>query len=112
MSQKPTLKRASSGVLEIHYCEAGPADGVARSGTSISKAFGALRRSAEDIDLSFDRADLGYTGIAIPIRVASARSWKERACQLDMQRQPGNKNPHGHLSLDGANVLGVIRGRS
>lgn len=35
---------------------------VFKGGTSLSKAFGAIHRFSEDIDLSFDRADLGYTG--------------------------------------------------
>jgi hypothetical protein len=35
---------------------------VFKGGTSLSKAFGAIRRFSEDIDLCFDRADLGYTG--------------------------------------------------
>ncbi|UXS43068.1 nucleotidyl transferase AbiEii/AbiGii toxin family protein (plasmid) [Agrobacterium tumefaciens] len=35
---------------------------VFKGGTSLSKAFGAIRRFSEDIDLSFDREDLGYTG--------------------------------------------------
>lgn len=35
---------------------------VFKGGTSLSKAFSAIRRFSEDIDLSFDRADLGYTG--------------------------------------------------
>jgi hypothetical protein len=35
---------------------------VFKGGTSLSKAFGAIRRFSEDIDLSFDRADLGYSG--------------------------------------------------
>jgi Nucleotidyl transferase AbiEii toxin, Type IV TA system len=35
---------------------------IFKGGTSLSKAFGAFRRFPEDIDLSFDRADLGYTG--------------------------------------------------
>lgn len=46
---------------------------VFKGGTSLSKAFGAIRRFSEDIDLSFDRADLGYTVIGIPRRRASAR---------------------------------------
>ena len=37
---------------------------VFKGGTSLSKAYGAIRRFSEDIDLSFDRADLGYTGDA------------------------------------------------
>lgn len=35
---------------------------VFKGGTSLSKAFGAIRRFSEDIDLSLHRADLGYTG--------------------------------------------------
>ena len=35
---------------------------VFKGGTSLSKAFNAIRRFSEDIDLSFDRADLGYAG--------------------------------------------------
>ncbi|MFO1058534.1 MAG: nucleotidyl transferase AbiEii/AbiGii toxin family protein [Dongiaceae bacterium] len=35
---------------------------VFKGGTSLSKAFSAIRRFSEDIDLSFDRAELGYTG--------------------------------------------------
>lgn len=35
---------------------------IFKGGTSLSKAFGAIRRFSEDIDLSFDRADLGYSG--------------------------------------------------
>jgi len=39
---------------------------IFKGGTSLSKAFGAIRRFSEDIDLSFDRADLGYTGDLAP----------------------------------------------
>jgi len=35
---------------------------VFKGGTSLSKGFGAIRRFSEDIDLSFDRTELGYTG--------------------------------------------------
>lgn len=41
---------------------------VFKGGTSLSKAHGALRRFSEDIDLSFDRADLGYDGDRNPER--------------------------------------------
>ena len=39
-----------------------------KGGTSLSKAYGAIRRFSEDIDLSFDRADLGYEGERDPER--------------------------------------------
>ncbi|MCO5966554.1 nucleotidyl transferase AbiEii/AbiGii toxin family protein [Sinorhizobium meliloti] len=51
-----TLKR----LFGLHEKDA--ATLVFKGGTSLSKAFGAIRRFSEDIDLSFDRADLGYTG--------------------------------------------------
>lgn len=41
---------------------------VFKGGTSLSKAYGAIRRFSEDIDLSFDRADLGYDGDRNPER--------------------------------------------
>lgn len=41
---------------------------IFKGGTSLSKAFGAIRRFSEDIDLSFDRADLGYSGMRDPER--------------------------------------------
>lgn len=41
---------------------------VFKGGTSLSKAFGAIRRFSEDIDLTFDRAQLGYSGERDPER--------------------------------------------
>jgi len=52
---------------------------VFKGGTSLSKAFGAIRRFSEDIDLSFDRADLGYTGERDPEREGISR---KKAAQL------------------------------
>lgn len=46
---------------------------VFKRGTSLSKAFGAIRRFSEDIDLSFDRTDLGYTGERDPKREGISR---------------------------------------
>jgi hypothetical protein len=45
---------------------------VFKGGTSLSKVYGAIRRFSEDIDLSFDRADLGYAGDRNP-ETASSR---------------------------------------
>jgi Nucleotidyl transferase AbiEii toxin, Type IV TA system len=45
---------------------------VFKGGTSLSKVYGAIRRFSEDIDLSFDRADLGYQGDRDP-EAASSR---------------------------------------
>ena len=46
---------------------------VFKGGTSLSKAFGIIRRFSEDIDLSFDRAELGYTGARDPEKAGISR---------------------------------------
>lgn len=53
---------------------------VFKGGTSLSKAYGAIRRFSEDIDLSFDRKDLGYVGERDPGTVAATS--KKRAKKL------------------------------
>ncbi len=52
---------------------------VFKGGTSLSKAFSAIRRFSEDIDLSFDRAELGYTGDRDPEKEGIS---KKRASRL------------------------------
>lgn len=52
---------------------------VFKGGTSLSKAYGAIRRFSEDIDLSFDRAELGYTGDRNPEKEGISR---KRAARL------------------------------
>lgn len=51
---------------------------VFKGGTSLSKAFGIIRRFSEDIDLSFDRADLGYTGDRDPEQEGISRKKARR----------------------------------
>ncbi|TAM51360.1 MAG: nucleotidyl transferase AbiEii/AbiGii toxin family protein [Paraburkholderia sp.] len=51
---------------------------VFKGGTSLSKAFGAIRRFSEDIDLSFDRAELGYTGDRDPEKKAISKKQAAR----------------------------------
>ncbi len=46
---------------------------VFKGGTSLSKAFGIIRRFSEDIDLSFDRGDLGYKGDRDPEKEGLSR---------------------------------------
>lgn len=46
---------------------------VFKGGTSLSKAYGAIRRFSEDIDLSFDRTDLGYEGERNPEEASSRK---------------------------------------
>ncbi len=49
-----------------------------KGGTSLSKAFNAIRRFSEDIDLSFDRAELGYTGERDPEKEGISRKQAAR----------------------------------
>jgi predicted nucleotidyltransferase component of viral defense system len=51
---------------------------VFKGGTSLSKAYGAIRRFSEDIDLSFDRKDLGYGGERDPEKAAVASKKKAK----------------------------------
>lgn len=51
---------------------------VFKGGTSLSKAFNAIRRFSEDIDLSFDRAELGYTGERDPEKQGISRKQAAR----------------------------------
>lgn len=51
---------------------------VFKGGTSLSKAFNAIRRFSEDIDLSFDRAELGYTGERDPEKEGISRKHAAR----------------------------------
>jgi hypothetical protein len=51
---------------------------VFKGGTSLSKAFSAIRRFSEDIDLSFDRAELGYTGDRDPEKEGISRKQAAR----------------------------------
>lgn len=44
-----------------------------KGGTSLSKAFGIILRFSGDIDLCFDRADLGYNGDRAPERESRSR---------------------------------------
>lgn len=51
---------------------------VFKGGTSLSKGFGAIRRFSEDIDLSFDRTELGYSGDRDPEKEGISRKQANR----------------------------------
>jgi hypothetical protein len=57
-----------------------PAGLIFKGGTSLSKAYGAIERFSEDVDVSFQRADLGFGGQNDP---AAATSRKQREQRLD-----------------------------
>jgi hypothetical protein len=57
-----------------------PAGLLFKGGTSLSKVFGIIERFSEDVDLSFDRAGLGFGGESDPL---NARSGKKRKHALE-----------------------------
>jgi hypothetical protein len=57
-----------------------PAGLVFKGGTSLSKVWGVIDRFSEDVDLSFNRSDLGFGGAEDP---ANAGSTKKRDRQLE-----------------------------
>jgi len=68
-----TLKR-------LFTLEAPPAGLLFKGGTSLAKVFKVIERFSEDIDLSFNRADLGFGGPSDP---GVAGSGKQRRKSLD-----------------------------
>ena len=50
-----------------------PAGILFKGGTSLSKVYGAIDRFSEDVDLSFDRTELGFGGIDDPMHAASKK---------------------------------------
>jgi hypothetical protein len=57
-----------------------PAGLLFKGGTSLSKAFGVIERFSEDVDLSFNRAELGFSGDSDP---ANAPTGKKRKHGLE-----------------------------
>lgn len=55
---------------------------VFKGGTSLSKGYGIIERFSEDIDLSFDRAALGYGGDKDPEQAGSAKKAADLIEQL------------------------------
>jgi hypothetical protein len=47
-----------------------------KGGTSLSKVFGIIERFSEDVDLSFDRAGLGFGGESDPLNATSGKKRK------------------------------------
>jgi hypothetical protein len=53
-----------------------PAGLLFKGGTSLSKVFGIIERFSEDVDLSFDRADLGFGGDSDPLNAPTGKRRK------------------------------------
>jgi hypothetical protein len=51
---------------------------IFKGGTSLSKAFGLIRRFSEDIDLAFHRHDLGFSGPRDPAAPGLSRNQRDR----------------------------------
>ncbi len=64
-----TLKR-------LFTLSAPPAGLLFKGGTSLSKVFGIIDRFSEDVDLSFDRAGLGFSGDSDPLNATSGKKRK------------------------------------
>src|SRR5262249_13411415 len=56
---------------------------VFKGGTSLSKVYGVIERFSEDIDLSFDRRELGFEGDRDPANAPSGKKKQERLDELD-----------------------------
>lgn len=57
---------------------------IFKGGTSLSKAFGIIRRFSEDIDLSFDREFLGFDGNKDPLAAPSKTARDQRLKELSL----------------------------
>ena len=53
-----------------------PAGLLFKGGTSLSKVFGVIERFSEDVDLSFDRAGLGFGGESDPLNATTGKKRK------------------------------------
>lgn len=69
-----TLKRLFAGAASPGL--------VFKGGTSLSKSYSVIERFSEDIDLSFDRAALGYTGDKDPEKAGSGKKATKLIDQL------------------------------
>lgn len=61
-----------------------PAGLIFKGGTSLSKAYGVIERFSEDVDLAFDRTDLGFGGDRDPMAAPTRK--KRRQSIADLKR--------------------------
>jgi hypothetical protein len=70
-----------------------PAGLLFKGGTSLSKVFGVIERFSEDVDLSFDRAGLGFGGESDPLNATTGKRRKHglealtETCQRAIREQ-------------------------
>ncbi len=58
---------------------------IFKGGTALSKAFGVIDRFSEDVDLSFDRNQLGFDAVRDPEKAASGKKQKQLLDRLRME---------------------------
>jgi hypothetical protein len=61
---------------QLFALDASPARLIFKGGTSLSKVYGVIERFSEDIDLSLNRADLGFVGEYDPYAATSGKKAK------------------------------------
>jgi len=82
---------------------------IFKGGTSLSKVYRMIERFSEDIDVSLDRASLGFSGELDP---EAGRSAKEQARRLDRLRQACQERIVGHLKPAFEEVIATKFGRA
>ena len=65
-----------------------PAGLIFKGGTSLSKVFQAIERFSEDVDLSFNREDLGFAGEKDPQKAASKKNSRQGSTNSSMPARP------------------------
>jgi Nucleotidyl transferase AbiEii toxin, Type IV TA system len=84
-----------------------PAGLLFKGGTSLSKVFGVIERFSEDVDLSFDRAGLGFGGDSDPL---NAPTRKRRRYGLEALGETCRRVVRDHLLPQVARALGEALG--
>ena len=80
-----------------------PAGLLFKGGTSLSKVFGVIERFSEDVDLSFDRAGLGFGGESDPLNATTGKTAEARPRSAD------RNVPAGHPRTAPAPTAGRLR---
>ena len=96
-------------VLEVLYNQLpdGHPQLLFKGGTSLSKAFGLIRRFSEDIDLIVDRDDLGFVGVRDPT-VANDLSNRKRNILFEKLRVACSSYVLGDLTTELTTVIGQM----
>lgn len=66
----------------LFVLDAPPAGLLFKGGTSLAKVFKVIERFSEDIDLSFNRSDLGFGGASDPLAAQSNKQRQKRLASL------------------------------